>query len=145
MRSTFLISTTACLAFGALAVHPLPAQAQDEMIIQQDPAMGVTRLSTQREETGAVSSSDRSSDGVVRLTLSGDQKSFVRDGLLRTRGGPLLNIATGERLPDRVPTQPVPRSVADRVPDLAPLDYFVSDDRIVLIDPQSHAIVDVIQ
>jgi hypothetical protein len=44
-----------------------------------------------------------------------------------------------------VPTQPIPRNVADQVPDLGSLDYFVSNERIVIVDPQSHDIVDVIQ
>ena len=86
-----------------------------------------------------------SSQSASKLILSSDQREAIRDGILRLRSNAMLNITTGEQLPDQVPMQPMPQAIASQIPAVQQLDYFVSNERVVLVDPSTHAIVDVIQ
>lgn len=52
--------------------------------------------------------------------------------------------AIGDKVPERVVTQPIPVEVAQRVPQVRSHAFYVKGDNIVLVDPKNRTIADVI-
>jgi hypothetical protein len=53
-------------------------------------------------------------------------------------------VRVGDRVPDSVDLEPVPRTIAAEAPDVERYDYFVLNDRVVLVDPDTRIVVDMI-
>jgi Protein of unknown function (DUF1236) len=53
-------------------------------------------------------------------------------------------VGVGERVPESVDIEPVPRVIAAETPDVERFDYFVLNDQVVLVDPDSRIVVDII-
>jgi hypothetical protein len=54
-------------------------------------------------------------------------------------------VRVGERVPQSVDIEPVPRSIAAEAPDAERYDYFVLNDQVVLVDPDTRIVVDIIE
>jgi hypothetical protein len=111
-----------------------------------DTQTGAVRQGGGGRESVAVEGRAPSSGGTPpSLTLSGPDRQLIRDGILRLSHAAMLNFNTGEQIPDQIPVEPIPDAIANQVPAIQQFDYFVTNERVVLVDPHTHSIVDVIQ
>ncbi len=82
-----------------------------------------------------------------RLTVSANDRVFIRQHVDRSfsiRLG-IGGINLGMKLPTDVELRPLPVTIAERVPDLRNHSYFVYEDEIVIVDPDTREVVLVIE
>ncbi len=82
-----------------------------------------------------------------RITLASDDRVFVRrhvDLGARVRLG-IGGISIGMNLPDSVELRPLPTVIVERYPDLRDHRYFVYEQDVVIVEPQSREVVLVIE
>lgn len=82
-----------------------------------------------------------------RITLAADDRVFVRrhvDLGARIRLG-IGGISIGMNLPDTVELRPLPDVIVQRHPDLRGHRYFVYEEDVVIVEPQSREVVLVIE
>jgi hypothetical protein len=82
-----------------------------------------------------------------RITLASDDHVFIRrhvDLGARIRLG-IGGISIGMNLPDTVELRPLPDVVVQRYPDLRDHRYFVYEEDVVIVEPQSREVVLVIE
>jgi hypothetical protein len=75
------------------------------------------------------------------IDVPSDQKAYIKDYVLRTKVRPILTderISMGATVPPNIPLLPVPAAWGPSVQTFA---YFVSDDRVHFVDPQSRRVV----
>lgn len=82
-----------------------------------------------------------------RVRLDARQERTLYRGVMRQARENLRQVCVhvGDRVPDSVDLAPVPRNVALDAPDVERYDYFVLNDQVVLVDPDSHVVVDIIE
>ncbi|MDJ0447498.1 DUF1236 domain-containing protein [Methylocystis sp. JR02] len=82
-----------------------------------------------------------------RVRLDARQERTLYRGVMRQARENLRQVCVhvGDRVPDYVDLAPVPRNVALDAPDVERYDYFVLNDQVVLVDPDSHVVVDIIE
>jgi hypothetical protein len=54
-------------------------------------------------------------------------------------------VAVGSEVPKSVVLQPMPAPIAQKVPQVKSHEFFVKNDKIALVDPKNHKIVEVIE
>lgn len=82
-----------------------------------------------------------------RLTVTSDDRVFIREhvdlgGAVRLGIG---GITLGMTLPANIELRPLPVTIAERVPALRDHSYFVYEDDIVLVDPDTREVVLVLE
>lgn len=82
-----------------------------------------------------------------RVRLDARQERTLYRGVMRQARENLRQVCVhvGDRVPDSVDLAPVPRNIALDAPDIERYDYFVLNDQVVLVDPDSHVVVDMIE
>lgn len=82
-----------------------------------------------------------------RVRLDARQERTLYRGVMRQARENLQQVCVrvGDRVPDSVDLAPVPRNIALDAPDVERYDYFVLNDQVVLVDPDSHVVVDIIE
>ena len=107
--------------------------------------------SAQRDE--GVGRRGRSARGDVygyaapRVRLDERQERALYRGVMREARSSLRQVCVrvGERVPDSVELEPVPRQIAAEAPDVRRFDYFVLNDQVVLVDPDTRIVADIIE
>jgi Protein of unknown function (DUF1236) len=80
-----------------------------------------------------------------RLHLTGEQRKFVRRDLV-SEGSPVnMEVRLGERVPENVTLTDVPSGITAEVPALRQYSYFVTDVDVVLVEPDTREIVEIIR
>lgn len=81
-----------------------------------------------------------------RVRLDARQERALYRGVMMQARENLRQVCVhvGDRVPNYVDLAPVPRNIALEAPDLERYDYFVLNDQVVLVDPNSHVVVDMI-
>jgi hypothetical protein len=82
-----------------------------------------------------------------RITLAADDRVFIRKHVdlgARVRLG-IGSLSIGMELPDTVELRPLPDVVVQRNPDLRGHRYFVYEDDVVIVEPQSREVVLIIE
>ena len=54
-------------------------------------------------------------------------------------------VSVGAEVPQSVALQPMPAPIAQKVPQVKSHEFFVKNDKIALVDPKNHKIVEVIE
>lgn len=114
---------------------------------------------SERSETGrAAERTERERGGVTTGRSVGEERGVVRLGSeqrgrlvdsIRGRhvesiGHVDFDLHAGVVVPDRYHFYPLPEGIVSFIPEYRGYDYFVAEDEIVIIDPVTHRIVDVI-
>jgi len=78
--------------------------------------------------------------------LSNDRAARIADTLLATSAPEHVNVnvRVGEPLPGDVRLMPLPPTIVDLVPEYRDYDYFVANDEIVIVQPSTRHVVEVI-
>jgi hypothetical protein len=82
----------------------------------------------------------------AQLTLSTDDRRFIFSTLPKNRTADVrVRLALGAEVPRSVELHTFPTVVVERVPDMRRYRYIVVEDDIVVVDPNDHAVVMVIE
>jgi hypothetical protein len=111
----------------------------EDQIIIVDPR---TRRVVYVIDEGQAQNSDR-----PRFYLSSEQRRSIRSEIVRRYQGDRngdFAIRIGERVPEDIELVPLPRDVYGEVPNMEPFQYFVMGDQVVIVDPDTREIVDII-
>ncbi|MDQ0469841.1 DUF1236 domain-containing protein [Labrys wisconsinensis] len=118
---------------------------QDEVVIVEPQTRRVVEVI--RQGSGQRAMMQRT--GGIRLTMA--QRREILDYARERRIAAVqrsFDLQAGANVPSDIELVPLPDAVVGEVPDIRSYDFFVTGDQgdeIVLVDPGSHAVVDVIQ
>lgn|SRR5262245_24419094 len=82
----------------------------------------------------------------VNLTL--EQRHVIRELVKELKVEPAkddLKVAAGDELPSQVALQPVPPLIGQKVPSIKSHRLYVTQSRILIVDPQDQKVVEVIE
>jgi hypothetical protein len=81
-----------------------------------------------------------------RVRLDNRQERALYRGIMSEPRPNLRQVCVrvGERVPESVDIEPVPRSIAAEAPDVERFEYFVLNDQVVLVDPDTRIVADII-
>ncbi|MBV8839856.1 MAG: DUF1236 domain-containing protein [Alphaproteobacteria bacterium] len=71
--------------------------------------------------------------------------STLRSDTRGSRESVNVSLNIGERLPPRIHARPLPRTIVDIMPEYRGYDYVMVQDRVDIIDPRSHEVVDIVE
>jgi len=84
----------------------------------------------------------------AQLSLSADQKQAIWDSVGKNKGAKApanFQASIGANVPAQVALRPLPGTLSKQVPDAKKYRYAKIDDQVVLVDPSTHKIIDVIK
>jgi len=101
-------------------------------------------------QTGQAQGTSRTDVDVTgSLNVSKDKASRVRDTLFRsgerTDVDVNVNVDVGQALPARVRPRPLPPEIVDIVPEYRGYDYVIVQQQIVIVEPQTRKVVEIIR
>ncbi|WP_457797001.1 DUF1236 domain-containing protein [Methylocystis sp. S23] len=82
-----------------------------------------------------------------RVRLDSREERALYRGVMREARTSMRQVCVrvGDRVPEFVDIEPVPRQIAAEAPDVERFDYFVLNDQVVLVDPDSRRVVDIVE
>jgi len=83
-----------------------------------------------------------------RLTLTAEQEYTIREILFKEANVPKEDSAPetiGDPVPDNVKLYPLSSEIVKKVPQVRSHEFFIKDDKVVLVSPSDRRIADVIQ
>jgi hypothetical protein len=82
-----------------------------------------------------------------RVRLDTRQERALYRGVMSESKSNLRQVCVrvGDRVPQSVDLEPVPRAIAADAPDVERFEYFVLNDQVVLVDPDTRIVVDMIK
>ena len=95
--------------------------------------------------------SGRGSEQNTRISASLDpqKKTRLQTAITRIDARPVTNVnfsvSVGTVVPRAIDLRPVPRTIVEIVPQYRGYDFFVVRDEVVIVEPRTHRIVDVIE
>jgi len=85
------------------------------------------------------------------IKLDTKQRNFVKQDVLKTRTGSVsrndlnIDLREGVEIPDRVTLQSFPEDVWHDAPELREVRYFIIQDEVVLVDPDTREVIEIIR
>ena len=83
------------------------------------------------------------------INLTAEQEFIIREIVLKdlnvAKAKPDAPETVGDAVPENVELHPIPPDVAAKVPQVKSHEFFVKDDKIILVSPSDRLIADVIQ
>ena len=123
-----LIATTAALALFAAA----PASAQSTTTTVTTPAPGAAVTTTAPSTTGAI-------------TIAPEKRTIIKQRFTTARPVQLQQqVTVGWTVPQEVELVEVPETVVTEVPTVRSFRYFRWNDDVVLVDPSTRRVVQII-
>ena len=131
----------------------MPKSAEGERKEQMRPASNEMQRQGQPNERTGANDRDRNAPrtaehrGPARvkgnIKVSSEHATRISEILSRNarRSNVNVNIRVGERVPEGVEIEPLPTEVIALAPEYRGYDYFVENDEIVFVSPESHEIV----
>jgi len=110
------------------------------LVLAQTPVPSV--LMAQEQKDGPLVSSERT------INLTEENRYIIREIVLKDPKVPKeqgARAAIGDPLPAGVATQPFPADVAQKIPALRSHRFFVTDQEVVIVDPKSNKIADIVK
>ena len=83
------------------------------------------------------------------VNLTSEQEFIIREIVLKdfdvSKAKPEAPETIGDAVPEDIELHPIPPEVAAKVPQVKSHEFFVKDDKIILVSPNDRRIADVIQ
>jgi hypothetical protein len=83
------------------------------------------------------------------INLTAEQEFIVREIVLKDlnvpKAKPDAPETIGDAVPENIELHPIPPEVAAKVPQVKSHEFFVKDDKIIIVSPSDRRIADVIQ
>mgnify|MGYP001548570157 CR=1 FL=1 len=121
------------------------AQKSDEKTEMKNGANGENK-SAAGEKTEQRNTTGQGAAGAARLST--EQRTKITTIFRQHKVAPVhlnVSIAVGARIPERVHFYPLPVEVVDVYPEWRGYDYILVGDQILVIDPDSHEIVAILE
>jgi len=120
-------------------------QAQQGKQDQQRAAQG-TNQGTGTTQTTSQNTNQRNTAS-AKLSQNDRSKviSTLRSDTRGSRENVNVSLSIGERLPPRIHARPLPRTIVDIMPEYRGYDYLMVQDRVDIVDPRTHEVVDIIE
>jgi len=124
-----------------------PAAAQGTSSGDRDQATTNARTDERSRDTAT----DTRNESSVRVSasLKTEEKTRLRQAVTRLDVKPVTNvnfaISVGTAVPQTVTLHRVPTTIVEIVPQYRGYDYFVVREQVIIVHPQTHKIVDVIE
>jgi len=116
---------------------------RDEIVIIEP---RTKKIVTVIDRAGSSASTGARTPSSSRISLSAEQRRVIRSHAeMRPARPSNVHIEVGERVPDTVELRTFPDVVFQDVPVIRPYRYFTVENQVVLVDPQEHRIVEVIE
>ena len=80
-----------------------------------------------------------------RLHLTGEQRQLIRRDLTPEGSAIRTEVQLGERVPADISLLAMPTTVVSDIPILRPYSYFMTDEDIVLVEPDTREIIEIIR
>ena len=84
-----------------------------------------------------------------RINLTAEQEFIIREIVLKDlnvpKAKPEAPETIGDAVPETIELHPIPPEVAAKVPQVKSHEFFVKDDKIILVSPSDRRIAEVIQ
>lgn len=124
-----------------------PSAAQNKDMDSPNRTNAQSDTDKSRSSTTVNNNTNKTSN--TNVTLSTEQRTKIRTTVLKERNAPRVsrvnfNVSVGTRVPTSVHVVTVPQSVVQIYPQWSGYLYFIVNDRIVIIEPDTHEIVAVI-
>lgn len=133
---------------------PVEPKQRDAGTDAQKPDAGKSQIPTEKQGEKSAASPDRSDGGSktkVDVTVTPEQKTRVRDvvrsdsGIKRTNRSQItFNLNVGTRIPETIVFYDAPPTLVTIIPDYRRYKVIVLDDVVLIVDPVTREIVDVI-
>ena len=84
----------------------------------------------------------------AQLSLSADQKKAIWDSVGKNKGAKApanFQASVGANVPAQVALRPLPGTLSKQVPDAKKYRYAKIADEVVLVDPSTHKVIDIIK
>jgi hypothetical protein len=110
------------------------------LVLAQTPAPST--LTAQVQKDAPIVSSERT------INLTEENRYVIREVVLKDPNVPKEQgprAAIGDPLPPGVATQPFPADVAQKIPSLRSHRFFVTDQEVVIVDPKSNKVADIVK
>ncbi len=110
------------------------------LVLAQTPAPSTTVAQAQKD--APLVSSERT------INLTEENRYIIREIVLKDPSVPKEpgpRAAIGDALPAGTATQPFPADVAQKIPALRSHRFFVTDDEVVIVDPKSNKVADIVK
>jgi hypothetical protein len=123
-RTTMRFAITAVIALAAMLPWVAPGSAQ-----------------TPQQQPGAPAAATRT----VNLTL--EQRHVIRELLREVKVKPVdePKVAAGDEVPAKVELQAMPALIGQKVPSIRSHRFYMTQQQIVIVDPQDKKVVEVIE
>jgi hypothetical protein len=99
-------------------------------------------------DTGQAQDQSARREGKTSVTVNDEQRAQIVELLRRERAASNANINVqvnvGERLPPRVRPRPLPPDIVRIAPQYRDYEYTVVENRIVIVDPRTREVVDIL-
>ena len=107
---------------------------------------GAAQTRQNEKTTGAVTNERQNVQATGNTHISGDRAEKIAQTLRATSSTQKVNINVriGANLPGNVDVRPLPPSVVELVPEFRGYDYVVANDEIVIVQPSTRQVVEVI-
>ena len=83
------------------------------------------------------------------INLTAEQEFIIREIVLKDLNVPKAKTdapeTIGDAVPENIELHPIPPDIAAKVPQVKSHEFFVKDDKIILVSPSDRRIADVIQ
>ncbi len=101
------------------------------------------------DDTNRAATTDTRSSTRVSASLQTEQKTRLHQAITKLDVKPVtsvnFSVSVGTAVPRTVSLHPVPTTIVEIVPQYRGYDYFVVRDQVVIVQPETHKIVDVIE
>lgn len=130
--------------------QPSSAQSNQPATTRQ-PSAAQTAPSTQTQQPATAQQQPQGTTNNVRISasLQTPQRTRLNEAVTRLDVRPVSNVnfsvSIGTAVPTSVSLHPLPTTIVEIIPQYRGYDYFVVRDEVVIVEPRTHKIVDVIE
>lgn len=102
-------------------------------------------------DTNRAAATNTKTESATRISasLQTEQKTRLNQAITRLDAKPVtqvnFSISVGTAVPRTIDLHPVPTTIVEIVPQYRGYDYFVVRDQVIIVQPETHKIVDVIE
>ena len=101
------------------------------------------------KDSNASSASSSSANASATVNLTTQQKTVIKNTVINNKSAPRVtkinfNISVGTVVPTTVHFAPLPASIVEIHPAWRGYDYVVYEEQVIIIEPHSHKIVEII-
>ena len=143
-----LPSNLELLALPPAVVSLVPEYRDYEYVVVQDEIV-IVEPSTRRvvEIIRKGGEAPQGTMGAARFNLTEAQRRLLRETVReeRLQEAQVAELADGVTVPQDIELEPVPSVVVTQIPVIERYRLFMSNDRVVLVDPDTRAVVEIVE